>query len=304
MDPIKYSIYIDSFVESGVSAAGIGMLILDEKGKEVFKLSDFINKADPDRARYRALLRSFKEMRKRKVDSFEVCTDNEFLIHQIKGIYRIRDPILKQLKNAIRKKFHDVDFRIRKITLKENMGANALARRGLEKLKLQNSFDRVPINLRINKKIHADKGRNTTEEIQRSAGGVLYRKEGTKFRVCLIAKKRGRVWALPKGRADEGEKPEETAVREVSEETGHLGEIQGKIDEIDYHFFWKESDTFYHKFVYFYIMRLVEENVRKRDQEADAVRWVTPEEAYSMLTYINEKDVMKKAGKILDNMVI
>ena len=299
---IKYSIYIDSFVESGVDATGIGLLILDEKGREIFKLSDFINKADPDRAMYRALLRSLREIRKRKIDNFEICTDNEFLIHQLQGIYKIRDPILKQLKNVIRTKFHDVDFKIHKITLKENIRANALARKGLEKIKLQNSFDKVPIHLRIKKEIPIDK--EVSEEIQRSAGGVLYKKEGTKFKVCLIAKKRGEVWALPKGRVDKGEKPEETAVREVSEETGHLGEIQGKIDEINYHFFWKENDTFYHKFVYFYLMKLLEENVRKRDKEADAVRWVTPEEAYSILTYINEKEVMKKAGKILDNLVV
>ncbi|MCD4784967.1 MAG: NUDIX domain-containing protein [Candidatus Eremiobacteraeota bacterium] len=300
---MKYSIYIDSFIESGVDAAGMGILILDEKGKEIFQFCDFINKADPDRARYKALLRSFKEMRKRKINSFEVCTDNEFLIQQIQGIYRIRDPILKQLKNAISKKSHNVDFKIHKITLEENTRVNALAGRGLEKFKRQNSFDSIPIHLQIKKKIHTDKGKKITEDIQRSAGGVLYKKEGTKFRVCLIVKKGGKVWALPKGRVDEGERPEETAVREIGEETGHLGEIQGKIDEINYRFFWKESNTFYHKFVYFYLMRLIEENFRERDQEAEAVKWVTPEEAYSILTYINEKEVMKKARKILDNIV-
>lgn len=137
------------------------------------------------------------------------------------------------------------------------------------------------------------------EERQISAGGVVYKKEGHKFKVCIISKKNKRIWALPKGRLNPGENPIDTAKREISEETGHLTEVREKIDEINYYFYWKEASTLYHKTVYFFLMPLVEENYCIRDNEADEVIWVTLGEAYKKLTYINEKEVLKKAQKIL-----
>ncbi len=137
------------------------------------------------------------------------------------------------------------------------------------------------------------------EERQISAGGVVYKKEGGKCKVCLIAKKNKRVWALPKGRLNPGENLEETAQREIAEETGLLTEVRDKLDEISYYFYWKDANVFYHKTVYFYLMPVIKENYCQRDTEADEVIWLTLGEAYKKLTYLNEKEVMKKAQKIL-----
>jgi 8-oxo-dGTP diphosphatase len=137
------------------------------------------------------------------------------------------------------------------------------------------------------------------EERQISAGGVVFKKEGQRYKICLIAKKNKRVWALPKGRLNPGENPEETARREISEETGHLTEVREKIDEISYYFYWKDANVFYHKTVYFYLMPVIQENYCLRDKEADEVVWLTLGEAYKKLTYINEKEILRKAQKIL-----
>jgi 8-oxo-dGTP diphosphatase len=137
------------------------------------------------------------------------------------------------------------------------------------------------------------------EERQISAGGVVYKKEGGRYKVCLIAKKNKRVWALPKGRLNPGENLEETAQREIAEETGLLTEVHEKLDEISYYFYWKDENVFYHKTVYFYLMPVIKENYCQRDTEVDAVIWLTLGEAYKKLTYLNEKEVLKKAQKIL-----
>ncbi|MDQ7822183.1 MAG: NUDIX domain-containing protein [Candidatus Eremiobacteraeota bacterium] len=137
------------------------------------------------------------------------------------------------------------------------------------------------------------------EERQISAGGVVYKKEGQRIKVCLIAKKDKRVWALPKGRLQPGENLEETARREIAEETGHLTEVREKIDEISYHFYWKEANVFYHKTVYFFLMPVIQENFYPRDGEVDDVIWLTLGEAYKKLTYLNEKEILRKAQKIL-----
>jgi len=144
-----------------------------------------------------------------------------------------------------------------------------------------------------------DESLDRKEEIQMSAGGVLYKKEGAIIKVCLIAKKGKKVWALPKGRVDPGETPEMTAQREVLEETGHLARVTEKIDQIDYFFYWKDANTLYHKIVHFYLMPLVAEESVVKDSEADAVAWFTLGEAYKKLTYLNEKEIIRQAQRIL-----
>lgn len=134
---------------------------------------------------------------------------------------------------------------------------------------------------------------------QHSAGGLVVKKLGNRSQLCLVAKKNGRVWAFPKGRVDPGETLEQTAVREILEETGHRASIIDKLDTIEYYFFLKENNTFYHKTVTFFLMRLEEENARPRDQEADCVGWYDAGVAKKKLSYLNEKKILGKAESLL-----
>ena len=134
---------------------------------------------------------------------------------------------------------------------------------------------------------------------QRSAGGLLVRKKGNRAQICLVSKKGGRVWAFPKGRVDENESLEETAVREILEETGHRAEVIDKLDCIEYYFYLKDNNTFYHKTVTFFLMKLVEENARPRDEEADSVGWYDAGVAKKKLSYLNEKKILSKAESLL-----
>ena len=60
-----------------------------------------------------------------------------------------------------------------------------------------------------------------SDEFVTSAGGVLFRiKPGHPLEICLIHLQRKGEWLLPKGRKDRGESVEQTALREVYEETG------------------------------------------------------------------------------------
>lgn len=138
-----------------------------------------------------------------------------------------------------------------------------------------------------------------TEAEQHSAGGVVYRREGHRLKICLVSKKNGRIWALPKGRLNEGETTQETAFREILEETGHETSVGPMIDEIHYYFFLNENQTYYHKTVTFYVMKLVRENARERDQEADEVSWFEFPEALRKLSYLNEKKILKKAQRMI-----
>ncbi len=134
---------------------------------------------------------------------------------------------------------------------------------------------------------------------QHSAGGLVIKKKGSRPLICLVSKKVGRVWAFPKGRVNDGEELETTAVREVLEETGHRAEVVEKLDTIEYYFFLKENSTFYHKTVTFFLMRLTEEDAQQRDQEADSVGWYDIGVAKKKLSYLNEKKILGKAESLL-----
>jgi len=133
---------------------------------------------------------------------------------------------------------------------------------------------------------------------QHSAGGLLVKKRGNRAQICLVSKKGGRVWAFPKGRVDKGESLQETAVREVLEETGHQGCVLDQLDRIEYYFFLKENNTFYHKTVTFFLMKLEKEDAQPRDQEADSVGWYDPGVAKKKLSYLNEKKILSKAESL------
>jgi 8-oxo-dGTP pyrophosphatase MutT (NUDIX family) len=132
-----------------------------------------------------------------------------------------------------------------------------------------------------------------------SAGGVLVRRLNGRWVMAAIRPggKPPGTWALPKGRIDEGEKGEETALREVAEETGAHGRSLGKLGDIRYFFNWEGERVF--KVVAFFLVRY--EGGRLGDVPAEhrhevaEVRWLPLEDAPTLLSYNGERDMARKA---------
>src|SRR5579885_2696320 len=136
-----------------------------------------------------------------------------------------------------------------------------------------------------------------------SAGGVLVRRLDGRWMLAAIrpAGKEPGVWALPKGRIDEGERGEATALREVAEETGAHGRSLGKLGDVRYWFNWDGERVF--KVVSFFLVRY--EGGRLGDlteafrHEVAEVRWLPLAEAPRLLAYGGEKDMARKAWERL-----
>jgi len=131
-----------------------------------------------------------------------------------------------------------------------------------------------------------------------SAGGVVYRRGRDGAEVVLCGRTSEGIWGLPKGTPDANESLEETAVREVSEETGLRVAIEAKIGTIEYWF--AREGVRYHKFVHHYLMVATGGSLENHDWEYDRVDWFPLEEACTTLSYANEVEVVRKAVPLIE----
>jgi 8-oxo-dGTP diphosphatase len=134
-----------------------------------------------------------------------------------------------------------------------------------------------------------------------SAGGVVYKKDETGYWFLLISVKDGKVWTLPKGLVEKGEKPENAALREIKEETGVSGRIETFLDKVELWFFQKENGETvrHHKIIYHYLVEYMEGDITQHDFEVNEVKWFRPEEALKNASYEKDKKIIEKAIEYL-----
>jgi 8-oxo-dGTP pyrophosphatase MutT (NUDIX family) len=132
-----------------------------------------------------------------------------------------------------------------------------------------------------------------------SAGGVLVRRMQGRWWLAAIrpnGKPEG-VWALPKGVIDGGETGPETAVREVAEETGLSGKLEGKLGDVRYVYTRRGERVF--KVVSFFLLRYRGGRIGAlppgMELEVAEARWLPLEEAPHLLSYKGEREMAERA---------
>jgi 8-oxo-dGTP pyrophosphatase MutT (NUDIX family) len=133
-----------------------------------------------------------------------------------------------------------------------------------------------------------------------SAGGVVVRRtpEGTEVALAARRTRKGDLaWGLPKGLVEEGEAPEDAAVREVREETGLEARILSSLGEISYWYVWDGERV--RKRVVFFLMESTGGDVSQHDHEMEEVRWFPLDEAPRRATYPTERNVLRRAVETL-----
>jgi 8-oxo-dGTP pyrophosphatase MutT (NUDIX family) len=147
-----------------------------------------------------------------------------------------------------------------------------------------------------------------------SSGGVVIHRLSGDWQIAAIEPRRDAtptearrsksahsvLLALPKGLVDPGEKPEETAIREVREETGVNAMLVTKLTDIKYFYVrsWGDKQRVF-KIVSFYLLRYESGNI---DDVSPAMRvevkralWVPLADAPGKLSYRSERDVVRRA---------
>lgn len=113
--------------------------------------------------------------------------------------------------------------------------------------------------------------------------------------------RRGRMlWSLPKGHIELGETAEQTAIREVAEETGIQGSVLAALGSIDYWFVTEGRRV--HKTVHHYLMRFLGGELSDEDIEVSEVAWVPLIELPSRLAYADERRLAEVAGELIDRL--
>jgi 8-oxo-dGTP pyrophosphatase MutT (NUDIX family) len=113
--------------------------------------------------------------------------------------------------------------------------------------------------------------------------------------------RRGRMlWSLPKGHIELGETAEQTAIREVAEETGIRGDVLASLGSIDYWFVTEGRRV--HKTVHHYLLRFLGGELSDHDLEVSEVAWVPLEELPSRLAYADERRLAEVAGELIQTL--
>lgn len=130
-----------------------------------------------------------------------------------------------------------------------------------------------------------------------AAGGVVYRRGTDGFEVALAGRLSDGTWVLPKGQPDGSETLEQTALREVREETGLQVRAVGSLGQVEYWF--AAGPERVRKAVHFYLMEPIGGDTSLHDHEYDEIRWVPVGEARRMLSFDTYRDVLDRALAVI-----
>jgi 8-oxo-dGTP pyrophosphatase MutT (NUDIX family) len=133
-----------------------------------------------------------------------------------------------------------------------------------------------------------------------SAGGVVWRRAADGVQVVVCGRNDG-LRVLPKGTPDGGEAIEDTALREVREETGLEVRLGGSLGKIEYWF--TSRGVRYHKQVHHWLMEPTGGDIEAHDHEFEVVEWLPLDQALADLTYENERQVLRRAVEKLGELV-
>lgn len=130
---------------------------------------------------------------------------------------------------------------------------------------------------------------------EKSCGALVYRIEDEMLIFLLLRHKHGGHWSFPKGHVEAGESEEETALREVLEETNlHITLREGFRQVVEYAPKPKTKKT-----VVYFLGHAQQGDPTPQAEEISEIRWMTAGEAQNSVTFCNDKNLLTQAMEYL-----
>ena len=133
-----------------------------------------------------------------------------------------------------------------------------------------------------------------------SAGGIVFKKENNHIWILTCQSSQHHGWVFPKGLIGDHQKTEtkeETALREVQEETGVKAQILRSLSPTTYWFVWNNEKT--KKTVYYFLMEYLSGNIMQHDKEMEKVEWLPIDEVKKRLTYNSDKEIWHETKQVI-----
>ena len=143
----------------------------------------------------------------------------------------------------------------------------------------------------------AEKGRDYKLEClyERSCGAVVYRRINDEIRYLLIKNRRSTHWGFPKGHVEKGETFEQTAMREVLEETGiHIQILPQFASKSEYTIQGRVEKT-----VTIYLAKTRDTQTTIQREEIEDYIWLNFDKAMDTLRFINDRNILQSAHDFL-----
>ncbi len=126
---------------------------------------------------------------------------------------------------------------------------------------------------------------------EKSCGAIVYRKFHGNIELLLIKNQNGGHWSFPKGHVEEGETEEQTAIREIMEETGIEVMLDTSFRRVITYAPKKEIT----KDVIYFLAKAVTYDYTPQEEEIAQIKWVEINHAASILSYDNDRQLVVQA---------
>jgi 8-oxo-dGTP diphosphatase len=126
----------------------------------------------------------------------------------------------------------------------------------------------------------------------KASGGVVWRRRARGVEIVVAHRPRYDDWSLPKGKLDEGEGWEQAALREVEEEVGLRCRLGPELEPVAY-----DDRKGRAKVVRYWLMEPEGEPAFEPNDEVDEMRWLSPEDAVTVLSYPHDKELVRSAAE-------
>jgi 8-oxo-dGTP pyrophosphatase MutT (NUDIX family) len=136
------------------------------------------------------------------------------------------------------------------------------------------------------------------EKTDFSTGGLVWDRSAKKVLLIRVENlSGGQVWTFPKGHPETGESDEQSALREVVEETGWECRVERSLTDVFYRY--THDKVLFHKTVRWFLMSPLKNRGVFDLEEVLEIKWVSLDEAAALVSYGSDKELLKQTALLL-----